>query len=134
MRRFVLDTSAILSVLFEEDGADRVEELLSGKDSDVFVPFIALMEAEYRLLRVMSRDEVEGVLLMVESWPVQVQESTPEWRRQAASVKAQGGLSVADSWVAALAILTDGELVHKDPEFDGVEGLKAVRLPYHQAT
>ena len=120
-------------MLFEEDGADRVEELLHGDDSDVVVPFIALMETEYRLLRVMSSDEVEPILFMVESWPVQVRESTPEWRRAAASVKAQSSLSVADSWIAALAILSDGELVHKDPEFDEVEGLKAVRLSYKGA-
>ena len=46
MRRFVLDTSAVLSVLFEEDGADLVEEFLHDDDSDVVLPFIALMETE----------------------------------------------------------------------------------------
>jgi hypothetical protein len=32
--------------------------------------------------------------------------------------------------MAALAVLEDAELVHKDPEFDAVPGLRAVRLPY----
>jgi predicted nucleic acid-binding protein len=47
----------------------------------------------------------------------------------AAEVKSRGGLSVADAWIASLALLHDAELVHKDPEFDAVEGLRAHRLP-----
>jgi len=48
----------------------------------------------------------------------------------AATVKAQGSLSVADTWIASFAILHQCELVHKDPEFDQVDELTVVWLPY----
>lgn len=134
---YVLDTSAIMCVLFQEDGADQVVEILDaandttrGARTVVFAPFLALMELEYSLLRQLSPREVEGALFLVETWPLQVVESSPEWRHEAAHVKATASLSVADAWIAALAILREGELVHKDPEFDQLAALKARRLPY----
>lgn len=137
MPSYVLDTSAILCVLFQEVGADTVVELLDragGKSSEeetrVFVPFIALMEMEYWLRRRLSPRELQDTLFLVENWPAQVIESSPDWRHEAARVKAMLALSVADAWIASLAILRGSELVHKDPEFDQMKGLEALRLPY----
>lgn len=136
MAVFVLDTSAIMCLLFQEEGADQVVEILDAAGNRevqdrtlVLVPFIALMETEYWLRRRLPAREVERTLLMVESWPIQVMESTPEWRREAARIKATVSLSVADAWIASLATLHQGELIHKDPEFEGVAGLKMLRLP-----
>ena len=95
----------------------------------VLVPFISLMETEYWLRRRLPAREVETTLLLVESWPIQVMESMPEWRHEAALIKATVSLSLADAWIASLATLHQGELVHKDPEFEGVAGLKMLRLP-----
>ncbi len=136
MSFYVLDTSAIMCVLFQEDGAETVMEILRRstgspeQDDAVFVPFIALMETEYWLLRRLSTREAEETLFLVENWPLEVQESNPDWRHVAAKVKARGSLSVADAWIASLAILHQCELVHKDPEFDQVDELAVVRLPY----
>ena len=47
---------------------------------------------------------------------------------EAARVKASGQLSLADAWMAALALLHDAQLVHTDPEFDNVAGLRSVKL------
>jgi predicted nucleic acid-binding protein len=134
MPSYVLDTSAILSALLQEDGADEVRRILnSARDEEpvlVLVPFIALMETEYQLLRRLNLLEAQETLLLVEEWPIQIEESNSQWRHEAARVKAAGRLSLADAWVASLAILRDSELVHKDPEFDRVQGLRALRLPY----
>lgn len=40
----------------------------------------------------------------------------PEILDEAARIKAAGGLSVADAWIAATAAVHDAVLVHKDPE------------------
>ncbi|MSQ07019.1 MAG: type II toxin-antitoxin system VapC family toxin [Dehalococcoidia bacterium] len=137
MAVYVLDTSAIMCVLYQEEGADRVVEILEASQArpvedrrEVVVPFIALMELEYWLRRRLAPREVDQVLILVENWRVQVVESNPEWRHVAARVKARGSLSLADAWIAALAMLYQGELVHKDPEFDQVAELKSLRLPY----
>ncbi|MFH1141751.1 MAG: PIN domain-containing protein [Chloroflexota bacterium] len=139
MPPYVLDTSAIMCILFQEEGADQVVELLEaarlapGQERPwVLLPFVSLMEVEYWLLRRLSPREVERNLVLVENWPAQVQESSPGWRHQAARVKAGARLSVADAWIAALAIQEGGVLVHKDPEFDQVGGLQSLRLPYQR--
>jgi predicted nucleic acid-binding protein len=87
------------------------------------------MEVDYILRRQLSGTEVERTIATLREWPVAIIESSGEWGRQAALVKSRGGLSLADAWIAALALLQDAELVHKDPEFDGVEGLRALKLP-----
>lgn len=124
---YVLDTSAIMAVLQGEPGAEQVQALIG--DRDVALPFVSLMEVEYKLLRrlpALAGEAMRDVL----AWPVEVVESDARWRREAARVKARGGLSFADAWVASLALLRDAELVHKDPEFESVPDLKMLRLPY----
>lgn len=135
MAVYVLDTSAVLAYIRGEPGEEEVESLLLRADAEpsteILLPFIVLMEVEYILIRetLLPRD-VEENLASISAWPVTVIESTLAWRREAALVKSRGRLSLADAWAAALALLNDAELVHKDPEFDAVPGLKAIRLPY----
>jgi predicted nucleic acid-binding protein len=125
---YVLDTSAVMAVLLGEPGAETTRDTIIGNE-DVLLPFVALMEVEYKLTR-HSRDAADKGLEAVASWPVEVVESNPPWRSEAARVKAGGNVSLADAWVAALALLKDAELVHKDPEFDSIPNLKHLRLPY----
>lgn len=128
MAGYILDTSAVMALLFEEDGAATVSDVIYGPDR-VTLPFICLMEVEYRLLR-FKPEILEESLYRIDGWPVDIAESYYTWRRAAARIKAQGRISVADSWAASLALLRRAILVHKDPEFDAVPDLEAVRLPY----
>ena len=130
---YVLDTSAVLAVLLAEPGYEKVTDLLALADRnggpDILLPFMALMEMQYRLLRDLPSGDAQAAVRLVEAWPAEVMESSPPWRQRAAEVKSRGGLSVADAWIASLALLHDAELVHKDPEFDAVEGLHSRHLP-----
>ena len=133
MTTFVLDTSAILTVLNQEDGEEEVVSLLDAakkQQAMIFLPFMALMELEYLLLRKISPEETDYLLTLVRAWPVQIPESSEEWRHKAAQVKAQTPLSVADAWIASLALLREAEMVHKDPEYDKVPNLLMLKLPY----
>lgn len=128
---YVLDTSAILAVVLGEPPGRAVLNLLRqarrGRNR-IRLPFLALMESEYRLLRQFRPEEVRSSLTVIRGWPVAVIESNEEWRHEAARIKASGGLSLADAWMAALATLSDARLVHKDPEFDKIGGLRSVKL------
>jgi predicted nucleic acid-binding protein len=134
MAIYTLDTSAILAYVRGEQGEDIVEEVLRAAEDDasseITVPFLALMEVEYILRRSLPIESVEKNLGIISAWPINVVESSEPWRRVAAIIKARGKLSLADAWVASLALMLDAELVHKDPEFDAVPGLKALKLPY----
>lgn len=133
MSGYVLDTSALLTVLNNEPGVDTVLSLLEAArsgEAQVFLPFIALMELEYLTLRQRSRQETQQILTLVEAWPVEIEESREEWRHEAARVKAAAPVSTADAWICGLALQIDAELVHKDPEYKAVPDLKPLELPY----
>jgi len=140
---YVLDTSALLAVVQDEPGGLEVLEILAsgvpgevhepaaeaGTAPPVFLPFIALMELEYKLRRRGGPYEAERQSAIIRAWPVELVESSPRWRHVAAQVKATYSLSVADAWIASLAILRSARLVHRDPELDAIEGLRSLRLP-----
>ena len=138
MAVYVLDTSAVVAFVREEPGEQEVSDLLERAQSEeglrLLLPFMVLMEIEYVLLRTYPRDVTEATLAIMGSWPIEVIESHQRWRRAAAHVKASYRLSLGDAWIAALALLEDADLVHKDPEFDAVPGLKALRLPDNQGS
>lgn len=125
---YVLDTSALMRLLLDQPGARDVQEILEG-DAPVALPFIAVMEVRYVLLRSLPTERVEQLLAVLRAASSDIPESTPQWGRRAAEVKAAGGLSLADAWIAALAIMRGATLVHRDPEFDAVPGLRARTLP-----
>jgi len=114
--------------LRDEAGADDVQRIVEGEEP-VLLPFMTMMEVDYVLRRILPAREVEHHMAALREWPATIVESRPEWGQRAAEVKSRGGLSVADAWIASLALLRDAQLVHKDPEFDAVEGLHAYRLP-----
>jgi predicted nucleic acid-binding protein len=133
MADYVMDTTALLTLFKDEEGAQVVEDILDACEAGravAYVPFMSLMELEYTTLREKGPRIADRALAMVQAWPVERVESSPEWGRKAAWVKSQVSLSIADAWNAALALRLDAELVHKDPEFDQVPGLKHRRLPY----
>jgi predicted nucleic acid-binding protein len=142
---YVLDTSALLALVQEEPGWERVLEILgSGVGGEVhepaaeasahgtppvYLPFMSLMELDYKLRRRRGTYESDRLLRMIRAWPVELVESSERWRREAARIKADYSLSLADAWIAALAILRAARLVHRDPEYDAIEELESERLP-----
>jgi len=147
---YVLDTSALLAMLRDEPGAAQVLEILGSSlggevheppapygdeppagapETPVYLPFIAVMELEYRAERLWGRYQADRLSALVRAWPVELVESSPLWRREAAAVKAGHRLSLADAWICSLALIQKARLVHRDPEYDAVRGLEVVRLP-----
>ena len=124
---YVLDTSALITYLYDEPEADRVEAVLRQPDS-LLVPFMTMMETRYVLSRVFPPSRVGQIIETLRSSGVSIIESNPAWGARAADVKAKGGLSLGDAWIASLALMHDAELLHNDPEFDRVEGLRSYRL------
>lgn len=133
MSCYVLDTSAVLTILNDEAGAETVLNILKkARDGEtvVYLPFMTLMELEYLSLRRHSEEETHRVLNLVEAWPIELEYPTQKWLHEAAKIKATGLVSTADAWICSLARLLDAKLVHKDPEYDNVSDLKALQLPY----
>ena len=131
---YVLDTSALLTFMEDEAGAEQVQELLEkAKRGEVIllVSFMSFMEVYYMSLQERGQEEAQERVTLVAALPMLRVESSESLGVQAGAFKAAHRLSVADAWIAALAQERDATLVHKDPEFEQVEStIKVVRLPY----
>lgn len=121
MKRYVLDTSALLTLRDDELGAERVAEILhlaaNGK-ALCYGCFISLMEVLYRVWR--DEDEASGRLAYQQclALPVEWVRDSDGMLLMAAELKALYSLSLADAWIAACARIQGAVLVHKDPEFN----------------
>ena len=132
MKRYLLDTSALLTLRDDERGAEQVAGVLMQAEEHqvkVYGSFITLMEIFYRVWKDEGETEGRVAFEQCHSLPIQWIHENPVLLEQAAKIKAAHPLSLADAWIAATAILENGILMHKDPEFEIVDVEQYV-LPY----
>ncbi|MBI5900714.1 MAG: PIN domain-containing protein [Rhodocyclales bacterium] len=120
MKRWLLDTSALLALRDDEAGAERVAGLLGQAQvgrAACFGCFMSLMQVYYRVWK--DEGEAAGRLAYEQcrSLPIEWLHESPQLLEAAAAIKAKNALSLADAWIAAAAQLAGATLVHKDPEF-----------------
>jgi len=132
MKRYLLDTSALLTLRDNEDGAEVVADLFYQVQEQkviCFACFMTLMEIFYRVWK--DENELAGRIAYekCQSLPVQWIHESKNLLELSAKLKAQHSLSLADAWIAASAIQENAILVHKDPEFITLE-CHQLQLPY----
>jgi ribonuclease VapC len=132
MKYYLLDTSALLTLRDNEDGADRVAALLyaqASEDVQCIGSFVSQMELFYRVWQ--DEGESAGRLAYMQCQTLPIRWIFPDRTllENAARIKATVSLSFADAWIAATAILMGATLVHKDPEFESVD-CPQDQLPY----
>lgn len=128
---YVLDTSALLTLMEEEAGAERVETIL--RRGPVMIPFPVLLEIYYISLQERSEAVADQRYALICNLPrVDIC-----WKMDdptlltAARFKARCHVSFADALIAAFAAQNHAILVHKDPEFDALQGqVLQEPLPY----
>ena len=120
MKRFLLDTSALLTVRDDEPGAQRVAEVLqlaSQGKAKCYGCFMSLMEVLYRVWRDEGKPAGQLAHQQCLALPIEWLHSSDSLLTKAAEFKALHSLSLADAWIAACAAEQGATLLHKDPEF-----------------
>ena len=116
-KRYLLDTSAVLTFLEDEPGAQRVEQIL--REEKVIIPFLALLETYYISLQETAEATADTRYALLKHLPAtflyDIDEPT---MLTAARFKAFHRLSLADAIIAAFAVRERAVLVHKDPEYE----------------
>jgi len=127
---YVFDTSALLALWNDEEGADTVEHILRS-GATIHVSFMSFMEGRYKLWKNVGKDESDEFSKYLELLPIKRVNINDSIFEKSVEIKATNNLSVCDSWIIATAITTNSILVHKDPEFEQVWGkAKLKTLPY----
>jgi predicted nucleic acid-binding protein len=130
---FLLDTSALLTLIEDEAGAARVEDVLRTRSA--IITWMSLLEVTYITQQERGVAEAERRYALIKALPVtlvwQMEEAT---LLTAARLKAVHRLSLADTIIAAYAMQTNAVLLHKDPEFEALTGQVGLEaLPYKTA-
>jgi len=133
-RRYLLDTSAILALRGDEEGADDVEFILRESESgtaEVYASFMTYMEAYYKVWQVEGEESAKRMYAELISLPVRRIDLNNQILLKAGAIKANYRLSVADAWIIASAMEVEAYLVHRDPEFEQVKDVVSlIFLPY----
>lgn len=132
-KSYVLDTSALLTLIEDEAGADRVEQVLGREPT--LLPWVILMEILYITQQERGQAEAERRYALIKQSPATLLWDIDEpTLLQAARLKATYHVSLADAIVAAVAIRRKAILLHKDPGYEALEGhLEMESLPYKNA-
>jgi predicted nucleic acid-binding protein len=127
---YTLDTSAILALWNDEEGADIVEGILrraKNFEVRVYFSFMTAMELYYNFKRRHGKQTADELYAVLGFLPAERVNFDERILLEAANIKADNQLSVADAWIAATASVTSSTLVHKDPEFEALEGMVKLR-------
>jgi predicted nucleic acid-binding protein len=129
-KSFLLDTSALLTLIEDEAGAARVEQIL--REESVIITWMSLLEVYYITQQERGQKEAERRHALLKSLPVTFLWQIDEpMLLTAARLKASHRLSLADTIIAACAIRQQAILLHKDPEYAVLSGqLELEALPY----
>ena len=129
-RGFLLDTSAIVALLEDEAGAERVQYIL--RHETVLLPFLVSLEIYYVTLQKSGEDAANARYAMLKALnAVSLNEVSEPVLLTAGRFKARYPISLADALIAAFAHQHGAVLVHKDPEYEALEDqVRQERLPY----
>lgn len=133
MIAIVLDSFALLAYFRNEQGTEKVEQLLNEAASDkkqLFLTNVNAGEVYYIAYRKEGSEKAELVWKAIQEFPIKLIEADMALTYKAANLKARYILSYADAFAAALTIVKKATLITGDPEFDNLNGEEGFKVTF----
>jgi len=129
----ILDACALLAFLNDEEGADRIEELLdlsTAGNISISMSIVNLLEVYYGELRDKGADVAQVVLDVVQHYSIKIIHAISEQAfHEAARLKATYRISIADCIGIATAAELSGQFVSSDHhELDAVAAKEPISI------
>lgn len=124
MKKYVMDSFAMIAFFEDEPGADMVAEILGvliNQKAKGFMSVINWGEIYYCTMRVKGVEGAESVLTQFNKYPIKLIEADQGLTYEAAKLKAQYKIAYADCFAAALSLRLKAPVVTGDPEFKKLE-------------
>ncbi len=137
MSTYVLDTSALLAYIENEDGAKEVDHVLNDAMDDrhtVYISLVSSIEVFYISLQEQGQTIADERLQLLKDLPLVHEPLEETLVTMIGTLKAAHRLSFADCCIAGLAQYKDAILMHKDPEFAQLTDIAQHALPYKTHT
>jgi ribonuclease VapC len=120
MKRYLLDSYAVIAYFEDEPGADRVarvlRELIQGKAKG-FMSVVNWGEVYYNTMREQGVAEAEKVILQLDKFPIQLVEVNKDLAYEAAKLKGKYRIAYVDCFAVALSMKLNASLVTGDSGF-----------------
>ena len=133
MAHFVLDSYALLAFFRNEEGGEKVEQLLNEAAADkheLHITCINAGEVYYMSSRKDGAAKAEFVWKAMRQFPIHVIDADLEFTLVAAKLKAKYSISYADAFAAVLTIKRKATLITGDNEFDALAGETGFKVKY----
>lgn len=134
MNLFVLDTSALLTYIENEEGVAEVEGLLLkaiNNEIVLYISIVSCIEVFYITWQEQGKEAAVERLKLIDDLMVIQEPLDSQLTKMIGEMKATQTMSFADCCIAGLAKFKQAILVHKDPEYEQVEAeIKQFKLPY----
>jgi len=131
-KSFVLDTSALMTFIEKETGAERVRDVLLKQT--IIIPWLSILETVHISQRELGEEEALTRYALLKKLNAEIIWDADEaLLLNAARIKSTHSLSLADSVIAAIATQRNAILLHKDPEYEPLQdGLEMEILPFRK--
>lgn len=126
-KKSLIDSYALLAYLKQESNYQKVEHLLSSKESQLLMNDINIGETFYILARERGLDQADYFInAILPSLPITKIANTLTEVIDAAKIKAQYPISYADCFAVATALREKAVIVTGDPDFKHVEKIAEI--------
>jgi len=134
MNEYVLDTSALVAYIENEEGVGEIENLFSkalDDEIELFISVVSCIEIFYTSWREQGEKVARERLKLIEDLPLIQEPINEDLIHIIGEIKAERQRSFADCCIAGLAKFKRVTLVHKDPEYEQIENeIQQLKLPY----
>jgi ribonuclease VapC len=133
MANFVLDSYAMLAYFRNEDGREKIEQLLNdavAEKHELYMTCINAGEVYYMAYRKDGADKAALVWKALQQFPIHITEVDMAFTHKAAQIKARYKLSYADAFAAALTISRKAILITGDNEFEALSKEANFKVKY----
>ncbi len=120
MKKIVVDSLALIAFLRKEKGYLKVKKLLEeakAKKVKLFLCWLNLGEIYYQVWRKRGQEDAQKTLSLIKKLPIELVSVSNELVLQAAEIKAQFPIALADCFIAALACEIKASILTADSEF-----------------
>jgi predicted nucleic acid-binding protein len=120
----VLDSFAVLAFLFQENGHEKVTDLLeraAESNTSVLIAAPGWAEICYIVERKVGMRRWREVRAKLLGLPIEILPVDRELAETAGGIKAKKRMSLADCFTAAMALQKNAEIYTGDPEFRAIE-------------
>ena len=124
MKKYVMDSFAIMAFFEDEPGAERVAEILKSlmaRKAKAYMSVINWGEVYYNTLREEGVKTAEKVIEQLRKYPIELVDADLKLTYEAAKLKARYKIAYADCFAAALSRKLNAVIVTGDSEFRKLE-------------